>query len=117
VPLRSNSSRPRIAEYAAIEYAPNLDRLVYYSAQDGPVLHTIAAPEGKGWSALTTGAWEWMPCVGDGLDPVAHAKGCSRHAVNWRHTFGRFRVGSWGAIDAALLIRHIDTPVYAFRLN
>jgi len=34
-----------------------------------------------------------------------------------RHTFGRFRVASWGSIDVALLIRHVDTPVYALRLN
>jgi hypothetical protein len=31
--------------------------------------------------------------------------------------FGRFRVASWGGIDAALLIRHIDSPVHALRLN
>jgi hypothetical protein len=116
-PLRSSSPRPRIAEYAAIEYAPNLDRFIYYSAQDGAAVHAIAAPEGSGWQALTTGEWEWTPCAGDGLDPVADAQRCSHHAGNWRHTFGRFRVASWGAIDVALLIRHIDTPVYALRLN
>ncbi|MGH8218645.1 MAG: Kelch repeat-containing protein [Steroidobacteraceae bacterium] len=115
--LRSSSPRPRIAEYAAIEYAPNLDRFVYYSAQDGSILHTIAAPAGMGWSALTAGEWEWMPFAADRLDAVADARVCSRHAVNLKHTFGRFRVGSWGAIDVALLIRHIDTPVYALRLN
>jgi hypothetical protein len=55
--------------------------------------------------------------VDDGLDPIADAKAGSHHARNWRHTFGRFRVASWGSIDVALLIRHVDTPVYALRLN
>lgn len=116
-PLRSSGPRPRIAEYAALEYAPNLDRLVYYSAQDGAAVHTIAAPDGAGWSTLTRGDWEWARCAVEGFDPVADAKACSGHAGNWRHTFGRFRVASWGVIDVALLIRHIDTPVYALRLN
>ena len=117
VPLRSSRARPRIAEYAAIEYAPSLDRLVYYSAQDGATVHTIMAPEAQGWSALTTGEWQWARCSGDGLDPVADARAISSHASNWRHTFGRFRIATWGSIDVALLIRHVDTPVYAVRLD
>jgi hypothetical protein len=117
VPLRSGGSRPRIAEYAALEYAPNLDRFVYYSAHDGATVHTIAAPQGTSWSALTTGEWQWSVCKGDSLDPIADARARSRHARNWRHTFGRFRVASWGSIDVALLIRHVDTPVYALRLS
>ena len=117
VPLRSSGTRPRIAEYAALEYAPNLDRLIYYSAQHGAAVHTIAAPKGSGWSALVAGEWAWMLCADDSFDPVADARAGSRHAGNWRHTFGRFRVASWGSIDVALLIRHVDTPVYALRLN
>jgi hypothetical protein len=117
VPLRSSGRRPRIAEYAALEYAPNLDRLIYYSAQDGAAVHTIAAPKGSSWSALTTGEWEWAQCAGDDLDPVADARAATRHASNWRQTFGRFRVASCGSIDVALLIRHVDTPVYALRLE
>jgi hypothetical protein len=116
-PLRSSGARPRIAEYAALEYAPNLDRLIYYSAEDGAAVHSIAAPQGSGWTALTTADWDWAQCAGDGLDPIADARAGSRHATNRRHTFGRFRVASWGAIDVALLIRHVDTPVYALRLN
>ena len=115
--LRSSGTRPRIAEYAALDYAPNLDRLIYYSAQDGATVHTIAAPKGSGWSALVAGGWDWARCAGDGLDPIADARAGSRHAGNWRHTFGRFRVASWGLTDVALLIRHVDAPVYAARLN
>ena len=115
--LRSSGTRPRIAEHAALEYAPNLDRLIYYSAQDGAAVHTIAAPKGSTWSALVAGAWDWAQCAGDGLDPVPDANASSRYPSNWRHTYGRFRVASWGSIDVALLIRHVDTPVYALRLN
>jgi len=118
VPLRSSGAAPRIAEYAALEYAPNLDRLIYYSAFDGGAVHTIAAPpEASGWAALVAGEWEWERCGAHGLDPIADAKAHSRHATGWRHTFGRFRVASWGSVDVALLIRHVDTPVYARRLS
>jgi len=117
VALRCSGSRPRIAEYAALEYAPNLDRLIYYSAEEGATVHTVAATGGSGWAGLTSGEWRWTRCAGEGLDPVADARNCSRYASNWPHTFGRFRVSSWGTIDVALLIRHIDTPVYALRLN
>jgi hypothetical protein len=116
-PLRSSGVRPCISECAAIEYAPSLDRLIYYSPEDGAAVHTIASPQGSGWPTFTIGEWEWTQCVGAGLDPIADAKAGSRHASNWRHTFGRFRVASWGSIDVALLIRHVDTPVYALRLN
>jgi hypothetical protein len=117
MPLRSSGVRPRIAECAAIEYAPSLDRLIYYSPEDGAAFHTIAAPQGSGWPTLTMGQWQWTRCVGAGVDPIEDAKDRSRHASNWRHTFGRFRVASWGSVDLALLIRHVDTPVYALRLN
>jgi len=117
VPLRSSGLRSGIAECAAFEYAPSLDRLIYYSPEDGAAFHTIAAPHGSGWSSLIAGEWRWKRYIGAGLNPVEDAKAISRHASNWRHTFGRFRVVSWGSVDVALLIRHIDTPVYGLRLN
>jgi hypothetical protein len=116
-PLRSRGARPNIAECAAIEYAPSLDRMIYYSPMDGAAVHTIAAPQGSDWPALTSGEWQWTRRVDAGLDPIADAKARSRHVINWRHTFGRFRVATWGSVDLALLIRHVDTPVYALRLN
>ena len=33
------------------------------------------------------------------------------------HAFGRFRIASFGALDLAILVRHVDSPVYAMRLN
>jgi hypothetical protein len=118
-PLRSVGNRPPIAEHATIEFAPELDRFVYYSARHGATVHMITAPTGSGWPpiTITSGEWSWEMITDDGVDPVADARGVSRHAMNWAHTYGRFRVGSWEGIDVALLIRHIDSPVYAMRLN
>jgi hypothetical protein len=119
VPLASSGARPVLTEYAAIEYAPNLDRFVYYSANDGARIYSIAAPVGSTWPAWTAGAWSWRSVLNrdNALDPIADAQARSRHAVNRSHTFGRFRIATYGAIDVAILVRHIDTPVYAMRLN
>lgn len=115
--LRSIGQRLRLAEHAAVEYAPNLDRLVYYSAQDGATVHLITAPPASDWSALTAGEWEWTQYNGDRIDPIGDARAVTQYATNWRQTYGRFRVASWGPTDVAILIRHVDTPVYAMRFN
>lgn len=115
VPVKSSGNKPLISEYAALEYAPNLDRFVYYSANDGPQIYSIAAPAG---SPLLEGTWAWQGIVNnDSLDPVADAQAISKHAVNRSQTFGRFRIATYGSIDLAILVRHIDTPVYALRLS
>lgn len=119
IPLSSSGNRPVLTEYAAIEYAPNLDRFVYYSANDGPHIYAIAAPAGSTWSPLTAGAWTWETILNDdnSLNPIADAQAISSHAVNRSHTFGRFRIATYGRTDVAILVRHIDTPLYAMRLN
>ncbi len=115
IPIRSAGSKPAISEYAALEYAPNLDRFVYYSANDGPQIYSITAPVG---SSLTEGTWTWQGLVNtSSLDPIADAQRISKHAVNRSHTFGRFRIATYEKIDLAILIRHIDSPVYAMRLR
>ena len=118
VRLSSSGDQPRISECAALEYAPNRKRFVYYSANDGPRIYSIAAPAGSKRSDLTTGVWNWDKFLNDrnNLDPVAHAHAISSCAVNRSHTFGRFRVATYGTIDVAILVRHMDTPVYATRL-
>jgi hypothetical protein len=118
-PLECRGEGPVIAEYAAIEYAPNLDRFVYFSANDGAHLYSIAAPVGSAWPKLTAAAWTWESILdaGNGLDPIADAQAISAHAVQKAHTFGRFRIASYGEIDVAVLVRHTDTPVYAMKLN
>jgi hypothetical protein len=115
--LQCDGAMSTISEYAAMEFAPNLDRLVYYSARDGASLYTISAPDPGRNSNAWRGVWTWSRVDGTGCDPIDDARAGSRHAGNWQHTFGRFRVASWAGIDVALLVRHIDSPVYALRLN
>ncbi len=119
VRLSSSDNQPAISEYAALEYAPNLDRLIYYCANGGPQICSIAAPPGSTWPQLTSGTWSWQSLLSDAnpLDPIAHAEATSAYAVNKSHTFGRFRVATYGQIDVAILVRHTDVPVYAMRLN
>ncbi|MGE5303775.1 MAG: hypothetical protein ACM3TN_10635 [Alphaproteobacteria bacterium] len=119
VRVPSTGDPPVISEYAALEYAPNLDRFVYYSANDGPQFYSVAAPSDSGWLQLTTGSWTWASLLEgrNSLDPIAHAQAISAYAVNRSHTFGRFRVATYGSTDVAILVRHTDTPVYAMRLN
>ena len=111
--------QPVLAEFAALEYAPNLHRFVYFSAKNGPRLYSITEPDGSSWPQLTNGAWKWS-CIlnaDNRLDPIAHAATNTRHDLNRDHTFGRFRVATYGIFDLAVLIRHVDTPVYAMMLN
>jgi len=117
--ISSAGNQPIISEFAALEYAPNLDQFVYFSANDGPQIYSIAAPSGSKWSQLTGGAWTWRSLLHERnrLDPVAHAQGISSFGVNKSHTFGRFRVATYGRTDVAILVRHTDTPVYALRLS
>ena len=117
--LASICDQPMISEYAALEYAPNLDRLIYYSAKDGPRIFSIAAPPGSTWPELIAGAWTWrsLLCDDNHLDPIAHAAAKSAYGVNRDHTFGRFRVATYGETDLAILVRHTDTPVYAIKLT
>jgi hypothetical protein len=82
-------------------------------------LYTIEGPEMIGSRACINDEWTWRahaPPI-DSLDPVADAQRCSRGAVNSAHVFGRFRIASFGATDIAILVRHLDSPVYALRLN
>jgi hypothetical protein len=115
----SSGDQPVVSEYAALEYAPNLDRFVYYSANNGPQLYTITGPAGCSWAQLTNGAWRWKSILNtdNRLDPIAHAAANSKYGLNRDHTFGRFRVATYGAFDVALMVRHTDTPVYAMTLN
>jgi len=37
--------------------------------------------------------------------------------VSLSHVFGRFRIASMEGVDVAILVRHVDSPVYAWRFN
>ena len=117
--LSSEGDQHVILEYAALEYATNLDQFVYYSANEGPQIYAIKAPAGSTWSQLVAGPWTWRSLLNEGnrLDPVAQAAALSSYGVNVSHTFGRFRVATYDQTDVAILVRHTDTPVYAMRLN
>ncbi|WP_405242021.1 hypothetical protein [Lentisalinibacter salinarum] len=105
--VASQGERPRIRQFAGLEYSPRLEALVYYSPLDGPTLHSIALDDSAEWHVVNRNAR---------LDPIADAADRSRHPVNLAHCFGRFRIASFREFDMAILVRHIDTPVYAMRL-
>lgn len=119
VQLLSSAGKPRIHEYAALEYAPNLRGFVYYSAVDGAKLHKISPPSGKELSTLTNCTWAWKSLLHrkNSLDPVADASSESAYETNTSHTFGRFRIATYDDIDLAILVRHVDSPVYALRMT
>ena len=119
VRLRSIGAKPVLQRYAAMEYAPNVGRLVYFSPLDNSALFTIAGPGDRDSPAKFVEAWTWHAHepAADTLRPVADAARHSRFPVNQSHAFGRFRIATFGAIDLAILIRHVDSPVYAMRLN
>jgi len=117
--LESIGPKPVLRPYAAMEYAPNLGCLVYFSPLDGGIVYTIAAQPERGSRDEIVEKWSWNLCQpkADTLDPIADAANRSRYPVNLSQTFGRFRIASFGAIDVAVLVRHVDSPVYAMRLT
>ena len=119
VRLRSVGSKPVLRPYAALEYAPNIDRLVYFSPLDSGIVYTVApAQEGRSQHESVE-EWTWQACelTAHTLEPIADAASRSRYPVNLSHSFGRFRIASFEAIDLAILVRHVDSPVYAMRLT
>jgi hypothetical protein len=119
VRVKSMGSKPRLRPYAAMEYARSLDCVVYFAAQDNGIVYSIAAPQAQGVSGKFSGKWTWRAYApaASTLNPIGDAASRSRYPVNLAHTFGRFRIASLGAIDVAILVRHVDSPVYAMRLN
>ena len=106
--VTSVGARPRLRKYAALETSPGTGSLVYYSAADGAALYAIDWDGEASWRKLS---------VPGSLDPVADAAARSRYHVNRAHTFGRFRVAHFDNADLAILVRHVDSPVYAIRLK
>jgi len=117
--LRSSAGKPIIHEYAALEYAPKLHGFVYYSSVNGAALYKITAPIGESWTELTDGIWTWETLLDkqNSLDPIADASRASAHNINTSHTFGRFRIATYADVEVAILVRHVDSPVYAMRLT
>ena len=85
---------------------------------DRGALYTIAPPKAGTFRDAVNEHWTWhaqVPPIGT-LDPIADGRRRSRGPVNLAHVFGRFRVASFDGIDLAILVRHVDSPVYAMRL-
>jgi hypothetical protein len=119
VRLRSVGSKPLLRPFSALEYASNIARLVYFSPLDGGTVYTIAPPQKRESGSGSSGTWTWearQPPAGT-LKPIADAAGRSRLVRNLSHVFGRFRIASMEGVDVAILVRHVDSPVYAWRLN
>ncbi len=117
--LRSVGSKPLLQPYAALEYAPNIARLVYFSPLDGGMVYTIAPAHQRhaGREVIEEYTWQAHPPAAGSRDPITDAADHSRFAVNRSHVFGRFRIASLEGIDVAILVRHVDSAVYAWRLN
>ena len=106
-PVQSRGRKPRIQEYAALEYSTGSGSFVYYSAADGAVVYAIDWDGEARWRVLSAPA---------SLNPIIDAAAESRRDGNPAHTFGRFRIAHFDQVDLALLVRHVDSPVYAMRL-
>lgn len=118
-PLSEDRTNLSLSPYAALEFAPRLDCFVYYSANNGKNVYALHRPPGSGWSEMVSGTWRWS-CLSEtqfDMDPIADAAKTTGYGINRAHTFGRFRVASFANTDVAILVRHIDTSVYAMKLD
>jgi len=105
----SQGKKPRLSEYAALEYSAGTESFVYFSAAGGADVYAIDWDDG-------VANWRVVSAPGS-MDPIADAAIQTRHKISQSHTFGRFRVAHFDRCDLALLVRHVDSPVYAMRLS
>ncbi len=119
VRLESVGSKPLLRPFASLQYAPNLARLVYFSPLDDGTVYTIAAPDERDSGSGSIGEWTWYAQgrTAGSLNPIADAASRSCFVGNSSHAFGRFRIASFADVDVAILVRHVDSPVYACRLH
>jgi hypothetical protein len=119
VRLRSIGPKPRLQPFAALEYAPNVGRLVYFSPVDNGTVFSIAPAREPRPGNGSSEEWLWQthPPEAGSLNPITDAASRSHFGAHPTHAFGRFRIASIAGIDVAILVRHIDSPVYVRRLN
>jgi len=117
--LSEDRTELSLSPYAAFEFAPNLDCFVYFSANQGGKIYAVHAPSGFSWSELVSGIWRWscLSASGPALNPISHASAVTSYGINREHVFGKLRIASFEGIDMAVLVRHVDTPVYVMKLN
>ena len=86
---------------------------------DDGILYTIAPTRERVSGGGPFEEWTWQahqPAAGT-LNPIADAARHSRFGVNLSQVFGRFRIAAIEGVDVAILVRHVDSAVYAWRLN
>tara|TARA_R110002095_G_scaffold101165_3_gene88949 strand:- start:575 stop:1894 length:1320 start_codon:yes stop_codon:yes gene_type:complete len=119
-PIRSLISCPTTAmhPYASLEYAPTMNALIYCSAANAGELFCIRKDGSSNIADpnRATCSWEGITAATNQLNPITDAAKTSQHPTNLKQTFGRFRVASYDGVDIGILIRHIDSPVYAIKL-
>ncbi len=105
--LLSSGERPALAEFAALQFAPSGGHLTYTAPRDrGAVFAIDIDGEGCHWRRIDETV----------LDPFADAARHSHYPVNRDHLFGRLRIATYADVELAILVRHVDSPVYALRL-
>ena len=116
--LTSTGDRPRLAAYAALQYASLSGALVYCAPRNGGAVYAIDPPA-AGLSQATKAHWHWrrIDAPDRSVDPFEDAARCSLGAVNRHHLFGRLRIATFADADYAVLVRHVDSPVYAMCLR
>ena len=95
-PLESAGSKPVLQACAAMDYAPNLAGLVYFSPLDRGTVHLIAPQHASPVDKARDARWDWRAFgpVDGTLEPISDASRRSRYRVNLSQTFGRFRIAS-----------------------
>jgi hypothetical protein len=113
--LRSSGERPSLRPYAALQFAPRTRSLVYFSPDDEGAIWAIDVRTDSSVATGVRARWHRLD-RGDGLNPIDDAARASHHPVNRSHCFGRLRIATFAETEIAVLVRHVDSPVYALRL-
>ena len=116
VPITQTGSRPPIAEYSALEYSDAFDCFVFFTSARSEEVFYLKSPTATSTNGLIAGTWIWSS-LRSSLNPIMDAREASILCRHPEHVFGRFRVVDYKFATLAVLVRHIDSPVYAIRLR
>ena len=109
--LAEEGERPPLAPYAGLEFSLRLDCFVYCASASRLTLRAI-----KPDAQRSSWRWERLGVADDPLDPIDDAAARTAYACHRAHIFGRFRVVDYAGATLAILVRHVDTPVYAMKI-
>jgi hypothetical protein len=108
--LAAAGTPARIRAFAALQHAPSLGSVVYAAPAHAGALYAIETD-------APTAHWRRLDAPDRSLDPFADAARVSRFAVSRDHCFGRLRIATFTDATLVVLVRHVDSPVYALRLE